>query len=88
MKNNLRIAFGKTVRMIRISKGISQEQLSFLCGLHRTYISDIERGTRNVSIDNIEKIAEALDVQPKELLDFSTSQNNEVDYGGLQNENR
>jgi len=50
--------------------GISQEELAFLCGLHRTYISDIERGTRNVSLENIEKIARALNVSPKDLFDF------------------
>lgn len=51
---------------------MSQEKLAFECDLHRTYISDIERGTRNVSLDNIEKISKALGVQPKDLLDFTT----------------
>ncbi|ARP44653.1 Regulatory protein MunI (plasmid) [Geobacillus thermodenitrificans] len=52
--------------------GISQEELAFRCGLHRTYISDIERGTRNVSLENIERIAHALNVPPKDLFDFSS----------------
>lgn len=47
---------------------LSQEQLADICGLHRTYISDIERCNRNVSIDNIEKIAQALNVTAAELL--------------------
>ena len=68
---------------------MSQEKLAFECDLHRTYISDIERGTRNVSLDNIEKIAKALDVQPKDLLDFTiidTFQQKE-NNGGKENEN-
>ncbi|MGS0765679.1 helix-turn-helix domain-containing protein [Syntrophomonas curvata] len=68
--NNIKSMFGNTVRTIRLSMGISQEELAFLCGLHRTYISDIERGTRNVSLENIAKIARALGVSPKDLFDF------------------
>ncbi|AMR45511.1 MULTISPECIES: helix-turn-helix domain-containing protein [Bacillus] len=70
---NIRSLFGQRVRQIRLSKiNMSQEKLAFDCDLHRTYISDIERGTRNVSLDNIEKIAKALQVQPKDLFDFTT----------------
>ncbi|TQR95528.1 helix-turn-helix domain-containing protein [Paenibacillus ottowii] len=76
MANNIRSLFGQKVRQIRLSKSnVSQEKLAFECDLHRTYISDIERGTRNVSLDNIDKIAKALDVQPKDLLDFTTIDN-------------
>ena len=60
---------GKKVREIRKQKRFSQEELAFRCSLHRTYISDIERGDRNVSIKNIEKIARALGVKPSELLE-------------------
>jgi len=70
-KDNIRVLFGQTVRKIRMNRNISQEELGYLCGLHRTYISDIERGTRNVSLENVEKIAQALNVEPKELLDFT-----------------
>ena len=45
----------------------SQEELADLCGLHRTYISDIELGKRNVSLENIDKIAQALQVKKSEL---------------------
>lgn len=69
MNDNIRILFGQKVREFRLSKGLSQEELAFSCGLHRTYISDIERGTRNVSLDNIKRIAEALNLSPKELFD-------------------
>jgi len=67
---NIRILFGIRVRKLRQALGISQEELAFSSNLHRTYISDIERGTRNVSLDNIYKIAVALDISPKDLFDF------------------
>lgn len=67
----LREIFAYNIRNIRLKKGISQEELAFSCELHRTYISDIERAKRNVSIDNIEKIADALEVAPYKLLKYS-----------------
>jgi transcriptional regulator with XRE-family HTH domain len=76
MSINIRLLFGQNVRRIRTSKKVSQEELAFTCGLHRTYISDIERGTRNISLDNIEKIAVALGVKPMCLLDFDTIEDN------------
>lgn len=60
--------FGNKVRELRKQKGISQEELGFKSGLHRTYISDIERGSRNVSLINLEKIAKALSVKINSLL--------------------
>lgn len=59
--------FGSKIRSLRKEKGISQEELAFRSGLHRTYISDIERGARNVSLKNIEKIAKALGVKSQIL---------------------
>ena len=53
--------FGLAVRKLRLAQKISQEELAERCGLHRTYISDIELGKRNVSLENIERIATALD---------------------------
>lgn len=61
--------FGNKLREFRKQKGFSQEKLAFKCDLHRTYISDIERGSRNVSLKNIDKIAKALGIPPKLLLD-------------------
>lgn len=61
-------AFGQRIRAIRGQQGISQEGLALQCGLDRTYISGIERGTRNPSLTNILKIATALDVPPADLL--------------------
>ena len=60
-------AFGAKIRNIRIERGLSQEKLAFLAGLHRTYIGAIERGERNVSSRNIEKIAKTLKVDLEEL---------------------
>ena len=67
MQEEIRVAYGKAVRAIRQDKKISQEELADLCGLHRTYISDIELGKRNVSLENIDKIAQALQVKKSEL---------------------
>lgn len=60
--------FATNVRKYRVEKGLSQEALADLAGLHRTYISAIERERRNISIDNIENIAAALDVDAFMLL--------------------
>ena len=60
---------GKRIRTRRHELGLSQEKLAFKCRLHRTYISDVERGTRNISIENLEKIAKALDVKTRDLFD-------------------
>ncbi len=67
----LRRVFAQNVRRLRKERGLSQEQLAFECGLHRTYISGIERAIRNVSLDNIGKVAGALHVPPAELLALS-----------------
>ena len=66
---NVLMRFGETVRRLRQSKQISQEEFADLCGLHRTYISDIELGKRNVSLENIEKIAIALEIPISELFE-------------------
>lgn len=54
--------FANNVKKIRQQQNLSQEKLAEKAGLHRTYISALERETRNISIDNIQKIAEALNV--------------------------
>lgn len=55
--------FATNVKTYRLERNISQEKLAELAGLHRTYISAIERERRNISIDNIEKISQALNVE-------------------------
>lgn len=59
---------GANVRALRIERKLTQEQLADLCDLHRTYVGAIERGDRNVSLKNIVIIAQALNVEPSELL--------------------
>ncbi len=61
------LLFGKTIRSLRNEQKMSQEQLADLCGLHRTYVSDVELGKRNVSLENIEKMAEALGVRISDI---------------------
>jgi transcriptional regulator with XRE-family HTH domain len=56
------------LRRLRRDKGYSQDAFGDLCGLDRTYIGSIERGERNVSIDNLEKIARALGLEPWRLI--------------------
>lgn len=60
---------GKKISEFRKKRDLSQEELAFKSGLHRTYISDVERGSRNISIKNIEKISKALGISAAELLD-------------------
>ena len=64
----LRKVFARHVRERRKARGLSQEALADACELHRTYIGSIERAERNVSVDNIEKISDALGVPAWELL--------------------
>lgn len=56
------------IKKYRLEKDISQEELAFKSDLHRTYISDIERKKRNISLLNLEKIANALEIEPYKLL--------------------
>ena len=65
--DRIKTTFGKRVRELRMAKGLSQEALALACDLDRTYIGGIERGERNVSLINIEKIAVALGVPVREL---------------------
>ena len=64
-----RRVFGDRIRALRQERGLSQERLAELAGLHRTYLSSVERGERNVGLDNICAIAEALGVSPAHLFE-------------------
>lgn len=61
--------FGARIKRARLAMGLSQEGLAFDSGLDRTYISSIERGKRNVSLINIQKLANALGIKASDLLD-------------------
>jgi transcriptional regulator with XRE-family HTH domain len=60
MALDIRIRFGRAIRRVREEQKINQEEAAERCGLHRTYYSGVERGIRNVSLVNIEKIAKGL----------------------------
>ncbi len=60
MPVDIRIRFGRAIRRIREEQGINQEEAAERCGLHRTYYSGIERGVRNISLLNIERVAKGL----------------------------
>jgi transcriptional regulator with XRE-family HTH domain len=60
MPLDIRIRFGRAIRRVREEQEINQEEAAERCGLHRTYYSGVERGVRNVSLVNIEKIAKGL----------------------------
>ncbi|WP_017327289.1 helix-turn-helix domain-containing protein [Synechococcus sp. PCC 7336] len=68
MSSNARRIFSKRLRQIRQIRGLSQEELASMAGLHRTYVGSVERSERNVSIDNMERLAKALEVDITELL--------------------
>lgn len=68
MEKRARKLLAKKLRVLRFLRGWSQERLAEISGLHRTYISSIERAERNISLDNIEKLANAFSVPVRELL--------------------
>jgi len=66
---DIRKRLGANVRKLRLEKGWSQEDYADRAGIHRTYVSDIERGARNPTVTVVEKLAKPLGVQAGELLD-------------------
>ncbi len=65
MKTELSLNFGNIIKNLRKEKDISQEELGFRSNLHRTYIGMIERGEKNITLENIEKLSKGLDVSMK-----------------------
>ena len=63
----LRTLIGINLLRLRTQKGWTQEELAYEAGLHRTYISQVEKGTRNVSVDTVECIVAALEIDVREL---------------------
>ena len=74
--------FSHNVRMYRNRLGLSQEAIAFRTGLHRTYISAVERGKRSISLDNIQKIADALEIETYLLFVDSVASNCDNMKGG------
>ena len=67
MQEHILIRYGQAVRKMRQKQMLSQEELADRCGLHRTYISDVELGKRNLSLENIERIAVSLNMTLSEF---------------------
>ena len=65
---NICSVLGQNVRRLRLERGWSQEAFADEAGLHRTYVSDIERGARNPTIRIVAQLADALDVEPADLV--------------------
>ncbi|KAA6309745.1 HTH-type transcriptional regulator DdrOP3 [termite gut metagenome] len=69
LKEEILIKFGERIRKIRKEKGLSQESLALNANLHRTYIGMIERAEKNITLVNIQKIADALEINIKDLFE-------------------
>lgn len=67
-REEIRLSFGQLLRAKRVKFGISQEELAFRSGLHRTYVGSVERGERNLSLENIFVFAKTLQCHPRELI--------------------
>jgi transcriptional regulator with XRE-family HTH domain len=68
-RNTARALVAHHVRRLRLEAGLSQELLAAKCGFHRTYISQVEREQSNMTLDNLQRIAEVLEVGPAKLLE-------------------
>lgn len=64
----VRHTFGSQLKALRLAKTVSQEELALRCGLDRSYVGQVERGERNLTLENIYKIADGLGVPPSALL--------------------
>ncbi len=61
---------GQRIKELRTKQGLSQEEFAFKCDLDRTYITSLERGKRNISLENLEKIAKAFNMSLSEFFNF------------------
>ena len=74
---------GKRIKELRRAKEWSQEKLGSMAGIHFTYIGSLERGERNISLENIEKLAKALGVSVRNLFKFDESVGKEIDFSDI-----
>lgn len=65
---SLIVTLAENIRRLRHERGLSQEELADICGLHRTYVGSVERGERNITLSSMELLAKALDVSVVKLL--------------------
>ncbi len=72
--NSVQILFGNRIRSLRTAAGLSQEKFALHIGMDRTYYASVEAGKRNISLNNIEKIAKGLDISLSELFNFPEEQ--------------
>lgn len=69
MQSEINVIVSKNIKAARQRKGLSQEALADLCGLHRTYIGAVERAERNITLQTLAKLASALGLTPQSLLE-------------------
>lgn len=69
MEGQLQHTVGRNLRAFREARGLSQEAFAEVVGVHRTYMGGLERGERNLTLRSLERIADALDVEPLQLLE-------------------
>ena len=86
LESRFLLKIGQRIRILRETHNMTQEQLSFKCGLHRTYISSVERGERNIALINLEKIVSALQVSLAQFFtdlpdeESETNEQQEMEY--------
>ncbi|HHU24033.1 MAG: helix-turn-helix transcriptional regulator [Bacilli bacterium] len=71
VSQSLSVLLGLKIRKLRMDRNLSQEEFAGLVGVHRTYLGQIERAEKNITIKNLEKICVSLGIEPKELFNFS-----------------
>lgn len=71
VSQSLSVLLGLKIRKLRMDRHLSQEEFAGLVGVHRTYLGQIERAEKNITIKNLEKICLSLGIEPKDLFDFS-----------------
>lgn len=76
---NILVKFGHRIRELRTDANLSQEELAARSGLDRTFISHVERGSRSITIQSVEKISKGLGLEIKDLFDFSEESNEQIE---------